>query len=73
MRPLDGAHHTTAVRIADLLRIDALERTRAPGHAFAMREHWSKVAPSAGSAQGFCASGCGCLVRVRVRVTRLRP
>ena len=31
-----------------------------PRHAFAMREHWSSVAPSAGSAQGFCASGCGC-------------
>ena len=45
-----------------------LRRLRTPGHAFAMREHWSKVAPSAGSAQGFCASGCGCLVRVRVRV-----
>ena len=24
MRPRDGAHHTTAVRIADLLQIDAL-------------------------------------------------
>ena len=33
MRPRDGAHHTTAVRAADLLRIDALERTRTPQEA----------------------------------------
>jgi len=38
----------------------AMLHTNKPRHAFAMREHWSSVAPSAGSAQGFCASGCGC-------------